>query len=84
MEIGPIPGIRAVQPIRSTPASGDLSGVFRVDFQRQQQERYKSHQETSERGLEEEDQPAESDTPDGAPPSSGPDGSGERQISFFA
>lgn len=83
MEIGPIPGIRSIQPVQSRRIASDLSGVFRVEFQREQQERYTPHKETSERGIEE-DESAENDTPDGDSGRSSFDESGDRQVSFFA
>lgn len=83
MEIGPIPGIRLLQTVQSKRAASDLSGVFRVEFQREQQERYTPHKETSERGIEEEE-PAENEAPDGESARSNPDESGDRQVSFFA
>ena len=86
MEIGPIPGIRAVQPVQSNRTPNDLSGVFRVEFQReQQQERYTPHRQGAERGLEDDDDEtaAQDETTDAAPIHAANEGPG-RQISFFA
>ncbi len=55
MEIGPIPGIRAVQPVQAKRTGGDLSGVFRVEFQREREESYTPHGQNAERGLEDEE-----------------------------
>jgi hypothetical protein len=55
MEIGPIPGIRAVSPIQSSRTSSDLSAVFRVEFQREREESYTPHSQSAEPGLEDED-----------------------------
>lgn len=84
MEIGPIPGIRAIQPVQSSRAANDLSGVFRVEFQREQQDHYAPHSENSERGIEDEDESGESESPDGEPIRASSDDSGDRQVSFFA
>ena len=40
MEIGPIPGIRAVSPVQPNRDASDLSAVFRAEFQGERQESY--------------------------------------------
>lgn len=56
MEIGPIPGIRAVSPVQSNRAASDLSAVFRAEFQGERQESYTPHRQSAERGLEDEEE----------------------------
>ncbi len=94
MEIGPIPGIRAVPALQSTRAASDLSAVFRVEFRREQQESYTPTRQSAERGLEEEDEsaqqqedaePEQDDAADSALPLQARSGSGHSgEISFFA
>lgn len=55
MDIGPISAIRPVSMVRSQSAAPDLAGVFRVEFQREQDERYTPSQQKASRGLEDED-----------------------------
>lgn len=60
MEIGAIPGIRLVQPLREEQAARDLSGVFRVEFQReQQQDSYSPRRDGADRGIEDDEEQAE-------------------------
>ncbi|MFP5236358.1 MAG: hypothetical protein ACLGSD_10675 [Acidobacteriota bacterium] len=81
MEIGAIPGIGAVQPVRAERTAKDLAGVFRVEFQREQQDSYSPHREGADRGLEEEqDEAAETSGIRAAADS----GDGADRVSFFA
>lgn len=86
MEIGPIPGIRAVLPVQTSRPASDLSAVFRVEFQREQQERYTPHERNAERGLEDEDDESGPGEMFEAEPirTGNSDEGGDRQISFFA
>jgi hypothetical protein len=60
MEIGPVSGIRAVQPVQADRTARDLSGVFRVEFQREQaQDSYSPRREGSDRGIEDDEDQAE-------------------------
>ncbi len=79
MEIGPILGIRPVAPVAPRPAAPDLSGVFAVEFRKQDQDATYTSSQKASRGLEEENEDNdffEAESGDSGLPSS--------QISFFA
>lgn len=85
MEIGPIPGLRAVPTVQTNRAASDLSAVFRVEFQREpEQDTYAPHHE-SERGLEgEEDETGEQEESGDAEPARVAHPQGDGTINFFA
>lgn len=56
MEIGPITSIRPVPVVRPSRTNDDLSGVFSVEFRKQNQdETYTPSHQKASRGLEDED-----------------------------
>ena len=87
MGIVPISGIASL-PLRTERTDGELSGVFRVEFQREQeQDSYSPEREGADRGLEaEQDEPVEQAEGAGSSEFQGSADSsdGGAQINFFA
>lgn len=61
MELGAIPAIRPLVAPQPNRVDRDLSGVFQVEFQREQQESYTPHHQSADRGLEDEDSSPETE-----------------------
>ena len=75
MDIGPVSPVRPVAAVRPVRASSDLSGVFAVEFRRQDGSDSETLPRRASRGLEDEDDLVD---PDAAEPRS------ESKVSFFA
>lgn len=87
MGIAPICGF-PILPARSESGGGDLSGVFRVEFQREQQkDNYSPHHERADRGLEDEqsEPPSQDEAGEsGELQTAAESGGGDNRISIFA
>lgn len=84
MSIVPISGI-PILPAQPHPADSGLSGVVRVEFQREQQDSYSPHRENADRGLEDEPGEPTPQEPESSELQASPDpAESENQISFFA
>lgn len=84
MGIVPISGIPAL-PTQPDRTESGVSGVFRVEFDRQQQDSYSPHREGTDRGLEDEQTHLGKQEPESSELQAAPDpAESENQISFFA
>lgn len=84
MGIVPISGIPAL-PAQPDRTDSGVSGVFRVEFDRRQQDSYSPHREGTDRGLEEEQADPGKQEQESSELQASPDpAESENKISFFA
>lgn len=84
MEIGPIPGIRPIAPVKPRPVDPELSALFDIESCSQADDDAYTASDKKAAGAEEDDENGELEEPSEDPSTVSRDSPSGAQISFFA